>query len=270
MNANNKNSNICPKCATENDPVEDAWLNMINDNEPIYCSNCNEPLHNFRNSDADQSTGSVFFIRFVLIAAGLSGLLIFLNSNFDVLRLDKDFGHIAYIIALLLFISSALAYGKFSQNIKHLSIWAGILLILVIGYSYRYELTAIKNKVLAELVPAKGFQNSLESISFPVSSDGHFYIRASVNKIPITFLVDTGASDIMLSPSDAKKLGYNINELNFNRFYETANGMVRGSSIQLSQFEIGHIYLSKTGASVNEAEMSNSLLGMTFFKKMKI
>ncbi len=268
MNAKKDKSNICPKCATENSPISDAWLKMMNDSEPVRCANCNEPLHDSRNSDLDKSVGIGFFRRFLSIAACLFGVIFFLNSSFDVLSMDKDLGSISYVIVLVLFISLMLAYGKLTQKFKQLSIWAGIFIIFIIGFSYRYELSIIKDKVLAELIPAKGYQNSIESISFPVSTDSHYYIRASVNGIPITFLVDTGASDIVLSPKDAEKLGYNKSELNFNRFYETANGKVRGSSIQLSEFEIGHIHLSKLDASINEAEMSNSLLGMTFFKKM--
>ena len=140
---------------------------------------------------------------------------------------------------------------------------------MIVGYSYRHELTGVKNKVLAELVPAKGVQSTLDSISFPVSSDGHFYIRAFVNEIPITFLVDTGASDIVLSPNDAKKLGFEISELKFNRIYETANGTVRGSSFRIDDLKIGAIQIKDMEASINEANMRNSLLGMTFFKQLR-
>ena len=47
------------------------------------------------------------------------------------------------------------------------------------------------------------------------------------------------------------------------------NGTVRGSSIRITDFRIGEIHLREIGASVNEAEMRNSLLGMTFFKRLK-
>ncbi|MFH2044881.1 MAG: TIGR02281 family clan AA aspartic protease [Pseudomonadota bacterium] len=80
---------------------------------------------------------------------------------------------------------------------------------------------------------------------------------------------DTGASDIVLSPHDAKKIGIETNKLRFDRFYETANGTVRGSSIRISDLRILEIQLKQIGASVNEVAMRNSLLGMTFFKRLK-
>ncbi len=199
----------------------------------------------------------------------MSGLMVYLNRTFNVFSLKEDSGQIIYEILLILIVSSTLASGKIRQNFGYLAVWAGIFLILITGYSYRHELSGVGEKILAELVPAKGFRKTPDSISFPVSSDGHFYIRAKVNGIPIIFLADTGASHIVLSPDDAGKLGIEIDTLNFDRFYATANGTVRGSSIRIADFRIGEIHLKEIGASVNEAKMRNSLLGMTFFKRLK-
>ena len=194
-----------------------------------------------------------------------------MNQTFEVISLSfsEDFGQIIYYILLLLMVSSAIVSGKLSQNIKYLAIWAGIFLVLMIGYSYRHELNSIKEKVMAELIPAKGYQKTEGSISFSASSDGHFYLNAKVNGVPITFLADTGASHIVLSPADAKKIGFKADELHFDRFYSTANGTVRGSSIRIDDFKIGGIHLKEIGASVNEAKMRNSLLGMTFFRRLE-
>jgi len=260
---------ICPDCGKENIPIGEDWLNIMSDGESVRCTKCNYPLYSSDDLETNGSTQYGFLIRFLFMGIILSGIVYFLNTNFGILNLTEDYGTLAYAIVLLLFISSTLAYGKFFQNLKYISIWFGIFIVLIIGYSYRYDLAGIKNKVLGEIIPTKGVQTTTGSISFPVSSDGHFYIRALVNGTPIIFLADTGASDIVLSPNDAEKLGYNISELNFNRYYETANGMVRGSLIKLSNFEIGHIHLSQIGVSVNEAKMTNSLLGMTFFKQME-
>jgi aspartyl protease family protein len=82
-------------------------------------------------------------------------------------------------------------------------------------------------------------------------------------------LADTGASDIVLSPADAGRLGIETDKLPFDRFYETANGTVRGSSIRITDFVIGEIHLKEIGASVNEAQMGKSLLGMTFFRRLE-
>jgi aspartyl protease family protein len=269
---NNDNNCTCPHCGTENFRALEAWINGMEDGEPQLCSNCKKTLYENQSSgclDSGKKSNWNFNISFFIIALLLLGLMIYLNRTFEVLTFKEHSGQIVYEILLILIVSSALASGKILQNLKHLAIWAGIFLVLMTGYSYRHELSTIKEKVLAEIIPAKGFRKTPDSISFPVAANGHFYIRAEVNGIPVIFLADTGASDIVLSPADAGKLGIKIDELRFDRFYETANGTVRGSSIRIADLRIGKIHLKEIGASVNEAEMKNSLLGMTFFKRLK-
>ena len=244
----------------------------MEDGEPLLCLNCKKALRDNQTAGclgSGKKANWNFNISFFIIVFLLSGLLIYLNRTFDVLTFKEDSGQIVYEILLILIVSSTLASGKIRQNLKYLAIWAGIFLILMTGYSYRHELSGIKEKVLAEIIPAKGFRTTPDSVSFPVSSDGHFYIRAEVNGIPVMFLADTGASHIVLSPADAQKLGIETEKLRFDRFYETANGTVRGSSIRIANLRTGEIHLKEIGASVNEAEMRNSLLGMTFFKRLK-
>jgi len=232
--------------------------------------NCNKSITNNDNPSnlRNKKKSDWNSISFIFILVFLSGLILFLNRCFDVFNLKENSLQIVYEILLILIVSSALSSGKIRQNLKYLSIWAGIFLVLLTGYSFRHELSEIKDRLLMEIIPSKGLQRNPNSISFPVSSDGHFYIRARVNGIPVMFLADTGASHIVLSPGDAKKLGIEIDKLTFDRFYETANGNVSGSSVRIADFRIGNIHLKEIGASVNKAEMRNSLLGMTFFRRL--
>lgn len=219
--------------------------------------------------DQSDEPSSCFFIRFLFIAGVLAGLLIYLNDAFHALSLGEDSGQILYAGIFILFASATLASGNMWRKIKQLAIWAVIGLVFMVGFSYRYELAGIKDRLLSEIMPSKGLQNTPNAVTFPVSSDGHFYIRAQVNGVPVVFLADTGASSIVLSPSDAKRLGINPAELAFDRIYETANGTGRGRSVRINVFKVQGIQLHDIRVSINEAEMSSSLLGMTFFKRLK-
>jgi aspartyl protease family protein len=161
-----------------------------------------------------------------------------------------------------------MASGRMLQKFKYLGIWFAIILVMVLGYSFRSELSGIKDRVMAELVPSLGHPHTADSISFPVSSDGHFYIRAKVNGVPILFLADTGASHIVLTPSDARKAGIDPENLTYDRLYSTANGTVRGGSIRIDNLTVGSFSYDNIRASVNEVPMRESLLGMTFFKRL--
>jgi aspartyl protease family protein len=81
-------------------------------------------------------------------------------------------------------------------------------------------------------------------------------------------MVDTGASDVVLSPADARRLGFDLAELKFTRIYQTANGTVRGAPVRLRRITIGPIEIEDVRASVNGAPMGTSLLGMSFLGRL--
>ncbi len=268
----NNSKIVCPHCGAENRRVEEAWINCMDENSSISCFNCKKNLYENDSqelSGEEQDGGQNFFIKFIIIFSLLSGLVIYLNQAFDVLRFKEDGAQIVVELLFIIFVSSTLASGKIVKNLKHLSIWGLIFLLFMVGYTYRYELREVKEKVMGELITTKGVRKSSDSISFSASSNGHFYIEAEVNGTPLIFMADTGATSIVLSPHDAEKIGIDIDELKFDRFYETANGRGRGSSIRIEDFRIGPIHMKNIRASVNEADMRGSLLGMTFFKRLK-
>lgn len=183
---------------------------------------------------------------------------------------------IFYVVAWLLFISFLIAgswkyfqRAKIRQTVKHALIWFGIFLGVTLMHTYRFELIQVKDRVLANLFPGRSFDKKPGMMNFPISSDGHFYIQAQVNGMAVRFLADTGASDIVLTPDAAKRLGFDPEQLSFDRIYQTANGMGRGASIQLAEMKIGELRLENVRASVNESPMSASLLGMSFFNRLK-
>jgi aspartyl protease family protein len=151
--------------------------------------------------------------------------------------------------------------------IRNISIWVVIATLLLLGYSYRYELVSIKNRIVGELLPHRAEVQRGE-VRFRANEHGHFVVKARVDGNPIRLLVDTGASDVTLSPADARRLGINLKALNFSRRYATANGAVFGAPIRLGKIEIGPIIVRNVGASVNGADMHQSLLGMSFLKRL--
>jgi aspartyl protease family protein len=97
---------------------------------------------------------------------------------------------------------------------------------------------------------------------------GHFLIEARVNGVPVDFLVDTGASDIVLTLADAERLGLQPETLRFTQRFATANGEVRGAPVVLREIRIGQFSLFDMPASVNEAPLRVSLLGMSFLERL--
>jgi clan AA aspartic protease (TIGR02281 family) len=97
---------------------------------------------------------------------------------------------------------------------------------------------------------------------------GHYLVEALVNGAPVTFLVDTGASDVVLILDDARRIGLEPRALAFTQRFSTANGEVRGAPVVLREIRIGQLYLYDVTASVNEAPLEVSLLGMSFLEQL--
>jgi aspartyl protease family protein len=213
--------------------------------------------------------GGNYLLRGALIFLLFTGMAFLLWRWIGGTDSSGGWGQFAYFTIMALFVSASLASGRIWRNIRHLVIWVGIFTASLAVFSYRYELIAIKNRMVAELIPARGLPSASGVIRFPMAEDGHFHILAEVNGLPVRFLADTGASHIVFSPRDAARLGMDPDRLTFDRFYHTANGTVRGSSIRIDDFRVGTIHLRNIGASVNEAAMAQSLLGMTFFNRLE-
>lgn len=104
-------------------------------------------------------------------------------------------------------------------------------------------------------------------IVVPRAPDGHFYLTLSINDQGVRFVVDTGASEMVLTTTDAARVGINVGELDYLGRANTANGQVRIARVRLDEVVLEGITDRNFRATVNEGEMRESLLGMTYLSK---
>jgi len=102
------------------------------------------------------------------------------------------------------------------------------------------------------------------AIALPRAPDGHYYVTAEVNGAAIDFLVDTGASDIVLSRADAARIGFDLEKLAFLGSARTANGVVPIAYIRLKTIQLGPYLDQGISIAINGGEMEKSLLGMSY------
>ncbi|MEX0306892.1 MAG: TIGR02281 family clan AA aspartic protease [Ruegeria sp.] len=106
-----------------------------------------------------------------------------------------------------------------------------------------------------------------QRIEVPRSFDGHYYLPMLVNGTAVTFLVDTGASNIVISPKDAERIGIDTDQLNYLGRASTANGVVRTAPVRLESLSLGPITDRNIPASVNGGDLDQSLLGMEYLHR---
>jgi aspartyl protease family protein len=95
---------------------------------------------------------------------------------------------------------------------------------------------------------------------------GHFLTPGTINDEPVHFLVDTGATSVALSRADAERIGLDYRQGKAT-YSSTANGVVRGWSVNLKAVRIGGVTIRRVDATVIEARMPFVLLGMTFLNR---
>lgn len=105
------------------------------------------------------------------------------------------------------------------------------------------------------------------TITIPRSRDGHYYLTLDINGQPTDFIVDTGATDIVLNRADAQAAGLNPANLTFLGRAATANGEVRTAPVRLDSVAIGPHQDTNVPAVVNDGELGQSLLGMGYLQR---
>ena len=82
-------------------------------------------------------------------------------------------------------------------------------------------------------------------------------------------MIDTGASDVVLSPADAERLGLRPDRLRFTGRASTANGEVAFAPVRLREIRIGQLTRHDLDVVVNRSPMPFSLLGMSFLASLE-
>lgn len=199
----------------------------------------------------------------LLLASGDSGTVLGME--------DETFANTLYLSVLCLVIAAGvLGSGlRFGQIARTMAIWLAIILVLVAGYQYRYELQDVASRLTAGFVPGSPLSITDEQGRAAVMIDrmasGHFEVRAEVNGAPVTVMVDTGATATVLTAADARAAGYDVDALAYNVPIMTANGEARAARVVADEIRVGGIVRSDLPVLIAEAGLlDRSLLGMNF------
>lgn len=191
----------------------------------------------------------------VLLAAAAVAIasVVWLNDRFPGVLSDA-FDKLDPVLSLLLLVLAAFGlvlhrHFKDHRALKHLGILMLLGTVVFAGFNFLYQPEYVE-------------------VRFPISAGGRIMVDAKVNGVPVRFLVDTGASDVVLSPRDAECIGFDHAKLRFDQAYRTASGTVVGAPVTLGQVAVGPIDMKNVKAMVNGRAMNTSLLGMSFLGRL--
>ncbi len=108
------------------------------------------------------------------------------------------------------------------------------------------------------------------SVVVPRDARGHFRVDARIDGLPLSFMVDTGASVIALTAGDAARLGIHPAPSEFVAQVKTANGIVNAAPIELDMVEVGDLFMRDVAAVVlPDGSLGDNLLGLSFLSRLR-
>lgn len=174
----------------------------------------------------------------------------------------NDIGQFAYLVLL----GSAIAGWFFVQNRQNLGKMAQQAAVWGLIFVGAIAAAGMWNDISRDVLPRQGVLSD-GRIEVPVGRGGHYHLTLDVNGQPVDFIVDTGASQIVLSQQDAVRVGIDLSALTYLGTAQTANGVVRTAAVRLDSIRLGDVADQNVRAVVNDGDMDGSLLGMTYLNR---
>ncbi len=176
----------------------------------------------------------------------------------------EDYGRIFYLVLLLAAVGGWVMVeyrGRLGLAVRTLLAWGMIVLGLMAGYGLWTEM---QSDVRRQAVMVG------DRMEVPRAPDGHYYLTLEVAGTPVEFMVDTGATNVVLSRRDAERVGVDLDGLMYLGQAQTANGTVRTARVRLDDVTLGPWRDDRIAAWVNEGEMDGSLLGMDYLGQFHV
>ncbi|UMA66316.1 TIGR02281 family clan AA aspartic protease [Roseivivax marinus] len=175
----------------------------------------------------------------------------------------NDIGSLIYLVllgAVLMFWLVVQGRQGMGRTLQQMAAWALIFVGVIAA-------VGLWGDIRQTVAPRQSVVAEEGRIVLPRAPDGHYYATLQVNGTPTRFMVDTGATGTVLTLSDAERAGLSGDDLAFYSEALTANGTVRTAPVTLDEVALGPFTDRDVPAYVNEGEMGQSLLGMSYLQR---
>jgi aspartyl protease family protein len=205
------------------------------------------------------------------VALSLAALIASSDQDAIATLLKHDISALALKLALVIFAGGlvlTMFHERLSRALEAMLFWVVIGLLLVVGYSYRFELRDVADRVTAQLLPGHvaGHGRNVEVVR---GRGGDFAVGAQINGARIPMVLDTGATSVVLTQAAAKAAGLPLEVLEYTVNVDTANGRTRAAPVTLDRLAVGGLIERAVPALVAQpGQLKNNLLGMTFLNRL--
>jgi aspartyl protease family protein len=161
--------------------------------------------------------------------------------------------------------------GGNPKAIKVGQTWKGIAVVSVEKDRATFEIDGKRRVIQRGMHYRSGEAETSKRQSATLSADerGHFFAEGTINGAHVRFMVDTGASAVVLPGSEAVRLGLDYRRGQRMRM-QTASGPTEAYVATLDRIKVGNIELINVEAMVIEKGLNIALLGMTFLNRVEM
>lgn len=100
---------------------------------------------------------------------------------------------------------------------------------------------------------------------------GMFRTVGSINRMPVGFLIDTGATSVAMNSAQARRLGIDYRAQGNSTYVTTASQVVQAFQLTLDRVKLGNIELRNVESVVIDGPQPGEvLLGMSFLSRLDI
>jgi len=150
------------------------------------------------------------------------------------------------------------------QNLSRLAQQAALWLFIFLG---AIVAVGLWSDIRDDIQPRQSVSLDTGAVEVPRAADGHYYLTLEINGAPVRFVVDTGATDMVLTAEDASRAGIDADRLMFTGRAFTANGVVETAPVRLDRVALAGVIDENVRAVVNSGAMRESLLGMGYLNR---
>ena len=155
----------------------------------------------------------------------------------EAVRTVDDWSSVAYAAGLAALLSAGLWRARgagLARHLRHAAVWTAIAALLALAFAYRHELAQVPRRLQMAARPGAPALSAARELTIPQDDLGGYVILGEVNGRPVRFLVDTGATDTVLSPDDAARLGLDPGALTYDQRAE-GSAAARAPSVNVAR-----------------------------------
>ena len=178
---------------------------------------------------------------------------------------DVMLGGLYILMAAMLIVGTLMARREPLARMATMALtWIALFGAGFILFTFRDDLGLVAQRLRSEATGAPVIAG--QELRIPMAIDGHFWVKAELNGVPVKFLVDSGATMTTIGRQTAAEAGVMVSA-DRSQVVRTGNGMVRVAIGRAGSLAIGTIEREDVGLHIASGEDLN-VLGMNYLSSL--